>query len=94
MSTARFVAAILAMTGTAVFTLFMSVFSAAAVANANAESIQRVKNWVPGFSPASLPGIIAGVWLLRAHRAGWAAIVSALPATAMGGVFVYRIAFS
>lgn len=72
-------------------TVTMWVFSAAAVANADAASIQRVKLWVMGFSSFSLVGLLAAVWLLRMKRHGQAAGIALLPSIVMGGTLLYKL---
>ena len=83
--------AILAMVFTAGATLTMWVFSAAALANANDASYQRVRLWVIGFSLLALAGIGAGIWMLMDRRYALSAVVSLVPAAVMCLALVWQL---
>lgn len=76
---------------TAFSTATMWVFSAAALANASHESIQRVKLWVAGFSSLSLVCVVVALWLLCAQRAGRSAAFALLPSVVMGACLAYKL---
>lgn len=83
MKVLQIIGAIAAMIFTAVSTVTMWIFAAASLANANPDSIQRVKIWVLNFSLLSFSGIGIGIWLLVGKRYGLSSGVSLLPAAVM-----------
>lgn len=71
----------------------MWVFAAASLANNTSEaSLQRVKLWVLNFSLLCCAGIAAGIWLLVQKRYGWSAMTALLPAIAMLGTLLWKVA--
>ena len=75
-----------------VSTVTMLVFCLAAMANANADSIHRLKTWMMSLSMLSLLCLAVAGWLLYDKRPGWASAGIALaPTVLMGTIFIYKV---
>ena len=85
------ITAIAAMICTVFAALTAVVFCLAGGANADAESIRRLKLWMLACGPGSLVFIGVAIWLFTRQRPGPAAIVAIIPTVLMGATFLVKI---
>ena len=85
------ITAIAAMLCTVVAALIAITFCLAGGANADAESIRRLKLWMLACGLSSLVCIGVAIWLLTRQRPGPSAIVAIIPTVLMGATLLVKL---